>query len=209
MSAPPQPDVQAAGAPDQHPGDHPIWRTRLLASAPYILTLVVAVLLFVKADRIEFDHVPGRIGPDAWPKLILALTMVAGAWGMVKTLLFGTGSGSGIMFRTVENAAESKDDATGIDEREIYPVRVWAALAGTLVYLWILYYLGFFLSTFAFLAFILYVGGYRKPRWLLLLALAGALFFMTIFVRVVYVSLPLGVEPFSKVSLALLALLNI
>jgi putative tricarboxylic transport membrane protein len=88
-------------------------------------------------------------------------------------------------------------------------VRVWAALAGTLVYLWILYYLGFFLSTFAFLAFILYVGGYRKPRWLLLLALAGALFFMTIFVRVVYVSLPLGVEPFSKVSLALLALLNI
>ena len=32
---------------------------------------------------------------------------------------------------------------------------------------------------------------------------------MTIFVRVVYVSLPLGVPPFESVSLTLLALLNL
>ena len=116
---------------------------------------------------------------------------------------------AGTTFHTVENADAAEAGAPGIDEREIYPARVWAALAGTLVYLWILHYLGFFLSTFAFLAFVIYVGGYRKPRWVLLLALGGSLFFMTIFVRVVYVSLPLGIEPFSAVSLALLALLNI
>jgi putative tricarboxylic transport membrane protein len=209
MSAPPQPDVQAAGAAEQErPGEPLMSRARLIASAPYILTLVVAILLFVKANHMEFDHVPGRIGPDAWPKLILGLTMIAGAWGIVKTMLFGTGNGAGTTFHTVENANATEADA-GIDEREIYPARVWAALAGTLVYLWILHYLGFFLSTFAFLAFVIYVGGYRKPRWLLLLALGGSLFFMTIFVRVVYVSLPLGIEPFSAVSLALLALLNI
>ena len=111
------------------------------------------------------------------------------------------------MLHRIENAGEV--DATGIDEREIYPARVWAALAGTVVYLWILQYLGFFLGSFAFLAFIIYVGGYRKLSRVLPISLIGSLLFMTIFVRVIYVSLPLGIEPFSRISLALLALLNI
>jgi putative tricarboxylic transport membrane protein len=202
-------EAEAAHAPDRErqPGC-PVWRARLLASAPYLITLAVAVLLFVKAGQLEYDHVPGRIGPDAWPKLILALMMVAAAWGTAKALVFDSGGGEASpMLHRIENAGEP--DATGIEEREIYPARVWAALGGTVVYLWILQYLGFFLGSFAFLAFIIYVGGYRKLSRVLAISLIGSLLFMTIFVRVIYVSLPLGIEPFSRISLALLALLNI
>jgi putative tricarboxylic transport membrane protein len=207
MTAPPQRDVQAAGLPEQErqPG-RPLWRAKLLACTPYLLTLAIAVVLFVKAGQFEFDHVPGRIGPDVWPKLILVLMMAAAAWGAAKTLLFNSGGEASPMLLRIENASEV--DAPGIDESEIYPARVWAALAGTLVYLWIMQYLGFFLSSFAFLAFIIYVGGYRRISRLLPISLIGSLLFMTIFVRVIYVSLPLGVEPFSRISLALLALLN-
>jgi putative tricarboxylic transport membrane protein len=207
MSARPQREVQAVSAPAGRQPDRPLSRARLFASAPYIITLVVAILLFMKVNQLEFDRVAGRIGPDAWPKLILLLMIAAAAWGTAKTLLFDTGSRSDEILHQIKNA--SQHDAALIDEREIYPARVWAALAGTLAYLWILHYLGFFLSSFAFLAFIIYVGGYRKYSWLLLISSVGSLFFMTIFVRVVYVSLPLGVQPFSAISLALLALLNI
>jgi putative tricarboxylic transport membrane protein len=207
MTEPPRRDAQAAGPQEQEcrPG-RPTWHAKLLACTPYLLTLAIAVVLFVKAAQLEFDHVPGRIGPDVWPKLILALLMAAAVWGTAKTLLLDTGGEAGPMLHHVENAGEA--DGSGIDEREIYPARVWAALAGTLIYLWIMQYLGFFLSSFAFLAFIIYVGGYRTISRLIPISLIGSLLFMTIFVRVVYVSLPLGVEPFSRVSLALLALLN-
>lgn len=200
--------AQATNAPDRErqPG-RPVWHARWLASAPYLITLAAALLLFVKATQLEFDHVPGRIGPDAWPKLILMLMMVAAAWGTAKALLFDSGGEASPMLQRVENAGET--DATGMDEREIYPARVWAALGGTVVYLWILQYIGFFLGSFAFLVFIIYVGGYRKLSRVLPISLVGSLLFMTIFVRVIYVSLPLGIEPFSRISLALLALLNI
>ncbi len=201
-----------ARAPDQdlirREGSH-AQPSKLVATAPYILTLVAAILLFIKANQIEFDHVQGRIGPDAWPKLVLVLSIIAGVWGILKTVLSNhasTGADSPL-HPSPSNAGLQTD--VHADELEIYPMRVWAVLAGTLAYLWVLHYLGFFLSTWIFLGFIIYTGGYRRLKWLFLISVVGSLFFMTIFVRVVYVSLPLGIEPFSTLSLALLALLNL
>jgi putative tricarboxylic transport membrane protein len=208
MSAQPQPEAPIAPARDadlKRPTEHRPLRARLLTGAPYIITVIAAILLLIKAKEFEFDHVPGRIGPDAWPKLVLLLTIVAGAWATLKTLLFDDASNG----TDPTTPTTDQREAAYTDEPEIHPARVWAALAGTLAYLWILHYLGFFISTFVFLAFIIYVGGYRRFTWLVFISLFGSLFFMAIFVRVVYVSLPVGIEPFSTVSLALLALLNL
>ncbi len=213
MSAQPQHEAPIASALDadlERPIERRPLRARLLAGAPYIITVVAAVLLLIKAKQFEFDHVPGRIGPDAWPKLILLLTIVAGAWGILKTFLFDDATPNGARKQADQTASDTgQPDVAYVDEPEIHPARVWAVLAGTLAYLWILHYLGFFISTFIFLAFVIYTGGYRRLTWLLSISLCGSLFFMTIFVRVVYVSLPIGIEPFSTVSLALLALLNL
>jgi putative tricarboxylic transport membrane protein len=213
MSAQPQHEAPIASALDadlERPTERRPLRARLLAGAPYIITVVAAVLLLIKAKQFEFDHVPGRIGPDAWPKLILLLTIVAGAWGILKTFLFDDATPNGAGTRADQSASDTgQPDVTYVDEPEIHPARVWAVLAGTLAYLWILHYLGFFIGTFIFLAFVIYTGGYRRLTWLFFISLFGSLFFMTIFVRVVYVSLPIGIEPFSTVSLALLAILNL
>ena len=213
MSAPPQHEAPIAPAHDADPERQAIRRplqTRLLAGAPYIFTVVAAVLLLIKAIQFDFDRIPGRIGPDAWPKLVLLLTIMAGTWGMLKTFLFDDASSNGAGKQADPTASDAgQPDAAYVDEPEIHPARVWATLAGTLAYLWILHYLGFFISTFIFLAFVIYTGGYRRFVWLFFISLFGSLFFMTIFVRVVYVSLPIGIEPFSTVSLALLAILNL
>ena len=113
-------------------------------------------LFYAMADQIPFDRVPGRIGPDAWPKTILALTIVACFWSAVRTILFPSAKGE----RAPTGGPRTEPDE--IDEREIYPARIWAVIVGTLAYIWILSIVGFFLSTLVFLFFTIYVAGYRR-----------------------------------------------
>jgi hypothetical protein len=52
-------------------------------------------------------------------------------------------------------------------------------------------------------------GRYRRWPVIVFVAFAGALAFMAVFMRVVYLSLPIGRPPFSAVSLALMQLMGI
>ena len=180
-------------------------KERFSAASPYVVILASAGYLYWVADGIEFDKVPGRIGPDAWPKIILGLTIIACLWGAVKAVLFAPAKIDDDLIREAETNEEISVEA---DEHEIYPGRVWAAVGGTLAYIWAQPLIGFFLSTLVFLGFIVYVGGYRKLIRVGLISVLGTVLFMIIFVRVVYVSLPLGAPPFESISLAVLAVLN-
>jgi len=178
------------------------WRERLKAASAYLCILAGASFFYAMAERIQFDNVPGRIGPDFWPKLILGLTIIACLWSSIRVVfLEGAARPAG---EIVDQAPELAE----FDEPEIYPLRVWAAIFGTLAYIWVITIAGFFLSTFVFLFFIIFVAGYRRLLPVFVLALGGSLSFMIIFVRIVYVSLPLGKPPFDAVSIALLKLLN-
>jgi putative tricarboxylic transport membrane protein len=52
-------------------------------------------------------------------------------------------------------------------------------------------------------------GRYYRSRVVLLSSVLGSLAFVFVFMKVVYVSLPLGVGPFKTLSVSLLALLGI
>ena len=52
-------------------------------------------------------------------------------------------------------------------------------------------------------------GRYYRSRVVLLSSVLGSLAFVFVFMKVVYVSLPLGVAPFQSVSTGLMALLGI
>lgn len=182
-------------------------RPRLGAATPYLLILAVGAFLFRAADRIEFDHVDGRIGPDAWPKLIISLMMVASVLGGIKAARSQDTRSSEPVSSGPRD--EGGQGAMAPDDAEIYPLRVWGTLAGTVAYLLLMPAVGFFLSSALFIAFIVYLGGYRKVGPVLAIALVGSLFFMVIFVRVIYVSLPIGIEPFAAVSLTLLKIINV
>ena len=54
-----------------------------------------------------------------------------------------------------------------------------------------------------------YLGRYRKPGRILAVSVVASLVFMFIFMKVVYISLPLGVEPFAQVSEFLLRLMHV
>ncbi len=175
---------------------------RLRAALPCVVVLAAGVFLYIQADNFEFEQVSGRIGPGAWPKLILALMLAAALYGIGSALL-KTGS-------EVTTAAESQaQDEDLAHPPEIHPVRVWLAVAATLVYIALLEVTGFFLATVLYNFVLMYLGEFRNLLRMSFLSLAIPVSFMFIFMRIVYVALPLGMSPFDRVSLAVMSAIGV
>ena len=62
---------------------------RMQKIVPYVIVLAIVSYLYFLAAKIDFVAPGGRIGPDLWPKVILALAMVTCAYEIVKNLFFG------------------------------------------------------------------------------------------------------------------------
>lgn len=182
---------------------------RLRRTVPYVVVLVATGVLFVFANRISFIAPGGRIGPDVWPKAILGLAMLTCVFQIVKTLFFGaTGEQvAGVLESIIEKAPAGESADTAPEPR--YPLLIVGGIVLTVAYVVLIERLGFFLCTFAYLAAFAWIGRYRRPLVVLASSLAGSLLFMFVFMKVVYVSLPLGQEPFSQVTFLLMRLMGI
>jgi len=186
-------------------------RRRIARAAPYALLLGVGAWLYSVAARIDYLGPAGRIGPDVWPKAILAILGALCAYEIVKNLFLpGPQSVSGVLQSLMEEAARSRDlgaDAAGARRPSF--ARLGAGMAATLAYVFTVEWLGFFVATAAFLAAFVLIGGYRRRGIALAVGGIGSLAMVVIFMKIVYVSLPLGAGPFRALSLALLAALGV
>jgi len=184
---------------------------RLRRAMPYIVVLVIAGVLYAYASRIEFEAPGGRIGPDFWPKLILGLALVTCTFEIVRTLFFADAGEqvAGVLESILEEApAEAAAEETPAPEK-LYPRLLLAGVALTVGYVVAIEWLGFFLCTFIYMAAFAWIGRYRRPVVILVSSLLGSLAFMFVFMKVVYVSLPLGREPFVQVTFLLMRLMGI
>ncbi len=170
---------------------------RLRATLPYLVVLAAGLFLYHAAENFEFEQASGRIGPGAWPKLVLILMLAAALWGAVSSAL------------NAGKSADLDDEAEQMEALvrppELYPWLVWLAVGATLAYLVILPLFGFFLATIVYAFVLMYLGHYRQFVRVSLLSVAIAFAFMFLFMRVVYVALPVGVAPFDRLSYALMA----
>jgi putative tricarboxylic transport membrane protein len=178
---------------------------RCRAALPYLVVFAAGCFLYYSAANFEFEEASGRIGPGAWPKLILLLMLAAALWGMVASALQG---GKPVGKAALETAEQDETEAL-LRPPEIYPSLVWLAVAATVGYLAILPFAGFFLSTIVYSFALINLGHYRRLSRAALLSVAIAFTFMFLFMRVVYVALPVGVAPFDRLSYALMAAMGV
>lgn len=177
---------------------------RLARAAPYALVLAAAGVLYVFALRIDTSAAAGRIGPDFWPRAILAVLALVCLYELAKSLLgAGAGAAGGLLQSYLDSAESTAEKETG------NAMRLLAGVGATLAYVLLVGVLGFFLATAAFLSAFIAIGGYRRWGIVAACGLAGSLAMVIVFMKVVYVSLPLGAGPFQAVSVALLALLGV
>jgi putative tricarboxylic transport membrane protein len=183
---------------------------RLKKQVPYVIVLLVSAFLFYRATQIDFAAPSGRIGPDVWPKAILALAMLTCAYEILKGLLFGGDKDEiGGVLESIIEAAPAKEAQPEAVPPGSHPARLLIGAAMTVAYAALITTLGFFISTVLFIAGFIWVGGYRRRGVIASASLIGGLAFMFMFMKVVYVSLPLGVGPFGQVSIQLMRLMGI
>ncbi len=186
---------------------------RLKAQVPYVVVLAIAGYLFYRSTLFGFDAPGGRIGPDVWPKAILGLMMLTCIYEIVKNLLPSGGRHEvhGVLESIVAEAPAEQipvDDAQ-LPQGRTYPRLLIVGAGMTVAYALLIDKLGFFLCTALFLAGFTWAGRYRRPGVILAASLIGSLVFMFVFMKIVYVSLPLGTGPFEQISILLMKLMGV
>lgn len=173
---------------------------KLKGSLPYAALLVGAAYLYYTAGHFDYAHRPGELGPDVWPRAILVLLMGVCAWEVLRRLLFGGAA-----------VAQPPAQGTGEDSQEEprHAHLLVGGIALTVLYVLGMGTLGFFLATVLYLALFMLVGRYRRYGVIVATSVIGSLAFVYTFMKIVYVSLPLGVGPFKQVSVWILAALGI
>ena len=180
---------------------------RTVRAAPYAVLLGAAAYFYHLAGRFEFAAPAGRIGPDAWPKIILGLLAAVCLYEIGRSFLgSATGAASGLLQSLMSRAA---DDADTVHVAGRSPRLLLGGVAVTIAYALLVDVLGFFLTTALYLAAFMLVGGYRRYGLVVLTSVAGSLALVVVFMRIVYISLPPGVGPFRELSFGLLALLGV
>ena len=157
---------------------------------PYIAGLLIAVALYLYANGIEYTPRPGALGPQVWPELAILLLGASCLYEIVRRMIVGNRDATGLM------EAFERDD--GKEEAEpVYPRMLIGGIVLMAVYAVLVPYLGFIFGTFLFLIAFMYVGGFRRHQTIWLTSFLVTLLCGVLFLRVAYVSLPRGIEPFA------------
>lgn len=165
---------------------------------PYALVLLISIFFWVLACRFGCETRSGNLGPDFWPKLLLGLTMVVCLYEIAKTALFYRGKG--------HDAGEEKAAA---EAPKHYPGLLVIGALLTVAYVYFVTILGFILCTFLFLVLFMIAGRYRNVWVIAANSVIGTVLFVMIFMKAVYVSLPLGQGMFQQFSLLVLKMVGI
>lgn len=185
---------------------------RLRALAPYVVVFALAAYFFHVAPHFTFTPRGGRLGPDVWPRTILVLTMVVCAlriaFGLRAPRDGAPADADGGLLADVAKDVGHEDDAAEAPA-ERHPLRLVTGIALTIVYVATLGVAGFAVGTFVYMYAMTVVGRYRRHGVAAIVALAGTLVLMFVFMKIVYLSLPIGVPPFESVSLTLMRLMGV
>jgi putative tricarboxylic transport membrane protein len=174
--------------------------SRAKAIAPYAAVLAIAAFLFWNTASFAALGRPGQLGPDFWPKAVLVLLMATCAIEILRASV-----ASSIRPGAIARAKQPETEEEGAR----FPMLLGAGIVLTILYVPGMQVLGFFLATAVYLAAFMVVGRYRRYGVIATTSLVGSVVFVFVFMKIVYVSLPLGIGPFQSVSTALMALLGI
>ncbi|MCL5022936.1 MAG: tripartite tricarboxylate transporter TctB family protein [Nitrospirae bacterium] len=200
-----------------------------------LLFALVCLLLLFQATKIIQNQPEGQLPVTTWPDsmlivmILISLGKAVGAFVTcrrerrcppeeVTPSLFdeemaeedGLGILGHFVEKEVKEAAATKEEvsATGVEVKRDYKIVVGIALV-LLFYVLLIDFIGFALANVAFMASFLVVTGERKLLRLVLIPLISTAAFLYMFVKVIYVSLPLGMWFFDEITVVIYKLLRI
>ena len=182
---------------------------RLRLTLPYAVLLLVASLLYYATSLIDRTASATRIGPDFWPKIIIGALAALCIYEIGKRLIIGAARDAGGLTARLGRPPDAADKEPVESQAPVDNRKLLAGIAVIAGFVFGVTYLGFFIATALFVALFCWIGGYRRMGPVVLASVLGAFILLVIFMRVTYVSLPLGVGPFHSLSVLLLHLVGV
>jgi len=171
---------------------------------PYTVALVISCVLYYHALQIA-PAAEGQLGADFWPKTILVLAMITCVWEIGRSLLSDPSNRSARQAHdTADAASTTHGDGGPHNVHELTPLTPWIGMGLTAAYGFAFPWIGYPLATWLYVTAFVYFGNYRRPFIAACVGVVASLGFMFLFMRIVYVSLPIGVEPFAQISTLLM-----
>lgn len=181
-----------------------------LKALPYAVVLAIAAYLYYVAAHIQYSARAGTLGPDFWPKLVLLLVIAACVFEVVKILVLRkSGEVGGVLEELAGESAREHGMEIPAAAAKPHPWLLLGGIALTAAYVGFIPKLGFFTATIPYVAAFITLGGYRRWGVIALTSVLGTLVMFFFFMKVVYVSLPVGEAPFQQITLFLMRLLGI
>ena len=191
-------------------------KERLRLALPHTVLLLIAGLLYYAASLIDTAGAGGtRIGPDFWPRVIIGAMAALCIYEIGKRLISGNARDAAGLIAGLDRAPLEIEGAPATAETPVTTDaqpdhrRLAAGLVLIAAFVFGVTYVGFFVGTALFLALFSWIGGYRRALPVALVSVIGAFVLLVIFMRIAYISLPLGVGPFQQLSVLLLRLIGV
>jgi hypothetical protein len=176
---------------------------RLRAALPYAAVLLGVAFMFQQTGSFAALGREGNLGPAFWPRAVLSLLAIVCVLEILRIALF---------FRPDRPASADLHSPAPLPSEEDgprHPALLVGGIAITVLYVPGMEYLGFFLATILYLAAFMWIGRFRRPLVVAVTSLLGTIAFVYVFMKVVYVSLPLGSGPFRQFSTWVLGALGV
>jgi len=182
---------------------------RLKGTAFSGILFLAAIYFFNLATKFEYTQRGEQLGPGFWPKLLLGIIIILTFADIVMALLCKGGKPAAEVEAAQNNEVLEAADGLQGQEKKRYPKLLLIGGLMTVAYVFLIEIIGFALCTFFYLAGFMYAGRFRRHLMIWVSSLLGTIFFMFLFIKVVYVSLPTGVPPFEGLTLMIFALLGV
>ena len=169
-----------------------------------LVTLVAALAVVVHLGSETFESGSGRLGPFAWPRS-MAL------WCALSAMALCLLRGWRLWYRGRAQAdrAGSPPGAAAPLAGTYHNGKMILGLAGLVLYGLGIAYMGFAFATCALLVYWLLISDVREPGTVIVIALAGPVVLLYLFVKVAYTPLPRGSGVFDALTVELYRVLGI
>ena len=173
-----------------------------------ILIFLAAAALFAAAGRLPVVPVPGQLGPDFWPKVVLMGLMAS---CVLKILEIRRRHRLSMYIAKLVANRETQKGPAG-ETAGTSPVslaKLGGGVAFVIGYAALTPLIGFPLANLLFLAAFMWLAGLRRPIPLLVTSTLGTVILLYLFVKVVYLPLPKGAGAMEDFTIFLYRLLRI
>jgi len=180
---------------------------KLQHAAPYLLLFLFSLFCLWSLSALMDRSPDGNLGPAFWPRMVLVLMAALCLFQATRHLLIARDTALEERARpeTAERQAiTAPGDLADEPSRPLQPALLIGGLVLIALYAVGIQALGFFVSSALFLSLFAAVGGFRHWLWNPLIGGLGSFLFLVVFMRIAYISLPLGAGPFKELSLLLM-----